>query len=902
MDRLSIAIRAYAEKPNTGRARRAAAAALAEPSPWTVVFDTETTTDPAQSLRLGAYQVRHGDALFEAGLFCPAEGLSAAERATLAAFASERVKVRELADFIEGVLLRFGYELGGQIVGFNLPFDISRLAMDHGEARGSLRGGFSFKLSARTDRPRLRVKHLSRHAALIDFAMPGKQDTPRGMRGRGLKAAAHRGYFVDVATLARALTARGFTLAGLCAFLETETRKQETSDHGAALTADYLAYAQMDVQATWECFRALRDRLAQHGLSKPPHRILSEASLGKAYLEAMGVRPLLQVAPDTDRAIFGKAMGAYYGGRAEVRWRRTPKRVHYVDFKSMYPTVNTLMGCWAFVTAEGFTTHDGTEAVRTFLGELTTEAMFSPAAWRSLIGLARVRPDGDLLPVRAQYDGRVYTIGLNYLSADRSLWYTIADLAAATLLSGKTPVVEEAILFEPGLPQTDIRPIVLFGDTRFRVDPARDDVFKRLIDLRDQAKRDGDPVEKAIKIVANATSYGIFVEVNRDDAPKPEPLSFIDPWGETHGIKSTALEDPGRYFNPIVAVLITGAARLMLALAERAVLDEGLDWVFCDTDSLAIAKPDHMDETDFAARCARVIGRFEHLNPFEKAGSILQVESVNFDLDTKRPTPLYAYAISAKRYALFNMGRDGAPILRKASAHGLGHLRSPYDDSAAPQHLPAPQRPSAELGVSRWQHDLWLRIVAAALAGAPDRVDLSALPNMDAPAVSRYGATSPGLLAWFKLWNAGKPYRDQVKPFGFMLAFQGRNGLWAEAQPLDLDALPGRGRPKRVTPKLSPVGPFERDPVAASAAAFDRETGAPLRSDKLMTYAEALAQYHLSPESKFLGGEFMDRGRTERRHVLAAAIRLIGKESNRVDEVAPVGLDGRSIAAYSLGS
>ena len=40
------------------------------------------------------------------------------------------------------------YDLRASIVGFNLPFDISRLAIKHGSARGkAMRGGFTFKLS-----------------------------------------------------------------------------------------------------------------------------------------------------------------------------------------------------------------------------------------------------------------------------------------------------------------------------------------------------------------------------------------------------------------------------------------------------------------------------------------------------------------------------------------------------------------------------------------------------------------------------------------------------------------------------------------------------------------------------------------------------------------------------------
>ena len=58
-----------------------------------------------------------------------------------------------------------------------------------------------------------------------------------------------------------------------------------------------------------------------------------------------------------------------------------------------------------------------------------------------------------------------------------------------------------------------------------------------------------------------------------------------------------------------------------------------------------------------------------------------------------------------------------------------------------------------------------------------------------------------------------------------------------------------------------------------------------------MTYTEALAQYHLRPESKFLNGDYCERGRTERRHVVATQIVHIGKESNKWEERYFVGDD-----------
>ena len=144
-------------------------------------------------------------------------------------------------------------------------------------------------------------------------------------------------------------------------------------------------------------------------------------------------------------------------------------------------------------------------------------------------------------------------------------------------------------------------------------------------------------------------------------------------------------------------VLITGAARLMLALAERLTLDHGLEWVFCDTDSLAIAKPEGMDMNEFEKKAFHVIDWFISLNPYKKPGSILKIEDINDGKDENSLKPLYCLAISAKRYALFNLDKSGRPILRKASAHGLGHLMEPYSKNEALCGTPV-------LGCSRLLH------------------------------------------------------------------------------------------------------------------------------------------------------------------------------------------------------
>jgi hypothetical protein len=880
--RTAIAIRAYSEDPDRDPVGMRPPVAETDDSPWTLVFDCETTIDATQRLRFGFYQIRNGETLDQEGIFYDPSAIMAEEEALLSNYATLRhLRKITVGTFRSEVFLKYGYTRCGTVVGFNLPFDISRVALDHGPARRNMRGGFSFELSRNGEDPRVRVKHLSPKAALIDFAKPGDQETGGGMRNRGFKVSTYRGHFVDIKTAATALLSGRFSLESLARYLNTPTQKHKTDEHGT-LTPAYLDYARADVQVTWECYSELGRRYHEHALRRTISRLLSEASIGKAYLQEMGIKPFMACDPRFPRARFGEMLCAYFGGRAEVRNRRVVREVLYCDFKSMYPTVNGLMGLWEFVISEGIVIEDTTEETRRFLEDVTLEDLRRPAVWRKLRTLVRVMPNEDIFPVRAEYDEVTNTIGVNSLATKEPLWFTLADCIVSKLTTGKCPTIEKAQSYRPGLRQSGLKPIRILGNPDFTINPKSDDFFTRLIDLRDEAKANGDPIEKTLKIIANSTSYGIFIEVTRDDAPKSELLDVYGPNGECERVCTKALEQPGRYFNPLLGVLITGAARLMLGIAELKTDELGLDWVFCDTDSLAIAKPDCISRGDFHKKTKQIVNWFNPLNPYRKPGSILKIEAINYGIGSKVLEPLYCFAISAKRNVLFNLDSNEQPIIRKASAHGLGHLIDPYGEAEASPNLPTPQVSLAEIGVHRWHHDFWINIIQAAVDGHPDQVSLDWHPALSRPAAMRYSASSPQLLNWVARWNEGRLYEDQIRPFGFLLCFMPRKGVFAPFSVAPIDKS-GPGRPSK-TDDLAPIAPYDSDPKRALEKVFDRVTGKPISQEQLKTYAEVLAQYHLSPEDKFENGQFLDRGRTVRRHVVATGFVLIGKEANQVGE------------------
>jgi hypothetical protein len=240
------------------------------------------------------------------------------------------------------------------------------------------------------------------------------------------------------------------------------------------------------------------------------------------------------------------------------------------------------------------------------------------------------------------------------------------------------------------------------------------------------------------------------------------------------------------------------------------------------------------------------------------------------------------WAVSAKGYVLFN-NDNGNPVIRKASAHGLGHLFPPYDDDSDTPGIASPSLKLTKIGVYRWQHDLWWRIAKAAIDGKSDQdLKFDFDPALNQPAISRYAATTPKNLKWFDNYNSERPYPNQVKPFGFVSALYARN-LASEGQ----NDVAKRSQ----LALIKPVAPFEKDPKRVAKFAFDRLTGLAVSPKQLKTYQEALAQYHLHPEDKFRNGDYLDRSTTQRRHVFATEIQYIGKESNKWEEQYYLGFD-----------
>ena len=288
------------------------------------------------------------------------------------------------------------YDLRASIVGFNLPFDISRLG---DQTRVCTRQGNARRLHIQASRqwwrPAIQVRHLNARASLIQFTHPPKRRDPRATQAEDRAAQParllhrfedHRG----------GLLSRSFSLASLADFLKTPTRKAESGGHGKQLTTKYVRYCfrtfKSPGSATRPCgtdmrfMPSKRRRLARSSAKRALARPISN----KWACGPSGGPTRFSAA--SDRHI----MSTYFGGRAEVRWRREIRQVLYCDFLSMYPTVCTLMGFWRFVIAQGMEWSDSTEKIRALVNSISLDDLQRPEFWPLLTTIVRVAPQADI--------------------------------------------------------------------------------------------------------------------------------------------------------------------------------------------------------------------------------------------------------------------------------------------------------------------------------------------------------------------------------------------------------------------------------------------------------------------------------------------------------------------------
>jgi hypothetical protein len=397
------------------------------------------------------------------------------------------------------------------------------------------------------------------------------------------------------------------------------------------------------------------------------------------------------------------------------------------------------------------------------------------------------------------------------------------------------------------------------------IEPVRDDFFRYVIEQRVRNK--SNPVlDQFLKVLANSGSYGLFVEVTPETTRKPASVNVFS--GNNHFQNgSTSIESHGDWYFPPIASLITAGGRLLLAMLEMSVTERNGTYLFCDTDSMCIVATESGGPVDCKgpngkeqlnalswSEVGSICDRFRLLNPYNPkiVKDLLKIEDVNFNSDGQQ-RQIFGYAISAKRYALFEQKGSSLNII-DPKAHGLGYLFPPVDLSEDKLD---------------WTFAAWSWLLNNELG-----LQCTKPGWLSYPAMMQIRTSTPHVL---------KRFKDALRPFNFIFC------------PL-IDSV--AGYPAGIDrEQFTLITQFTKDRHAWMGADFVNVYDGKHYSlsfeqtpkfDKVIpqTFGYILRLYALHPEFKSLGPDGDScradtRGLLQRMHVIATQSRYIGKETDR---------------------
>jgi hypothetical protein len=800
------------------------------------------------------------------------------------------------------------------VVGFNLGYDLTRIALDWKEGN---KGEWSLIMERYADGnencncPRILDTPIDSKKAIIKMCLPCTKKLKRKIPARQWKNAGRKIHFLDLRTLLWALYNKSHSLRTACdnkrgPFKEQNLPQKDEHDPSGEVTPEEFEHCRQDVRCTVALLNACKQEFDKHSdLGLKPWNAYSPASIAKAYLTAMGIER-----PDTKFRVSNKKLGrwiqSYYGGRSECRIRHEVVPVVPVDFTSEYPSCCANLGLFKLLTAERIDFVDDTENVKRFVASIIREKCYERRTWSDLTFVARIMPDGDILPIRTVYDGQSQNIGNNYLQPNpvhpEPVYIAGPDLVAAVIQQpGKIPRIQQAFRIVPSGKQAGMRAVKLRG--RVLIDPNDDsvDLFTKIIEERKRNKDDAD-LYYWLKILANSI-YGFFVELIPEHFKQPKNVMVFS-GDEEFTDSAKVLEKRGKWFAPYLATLITSAGRLLLAMLEVEVARLGGIYLYCDTDSLAIVAsksggPLHVpgaegkriltwDEVD------RITAKFQALNPYDPTDvpDLLNLTDDNYvckcshelksehdetgkcevpgcDCRSKKKVrrQLWGLAIAAKRYGLFenvfdHRGKLVDIKIVNPKAHGIGFLYPPKDN-------PKNWKKDAPL----WVYEMWDYIVRGFMGLKRTLPGWALLAQM-----MRFSVSTWNVLRMLGMWEGARPNN-----FMFMVMTSEVHSF-----DFDFDAKPSK-KPMVIVPFSSKQSEW---PTLEGFDIHNKDRRGRFRRYRMndpdfhpLTYAHMMEDYIRHPEAKSLGPDGKPctsetGGLLQRAHITAGQIRYIDKETS----------------------
>lgn len=694
-----------------------------------------------------------------------------------------------LKDFLNEVFIE-KMVMGIPIIGFNLQFDLSRIA--RGVSVSKDKKSYKFSLlqpSQSGSHPMIKIQPIDSKKGFIkiryDYDLSPKWIAVVELSSK------KTGCFIDLRTVLFALTSEVFSLKRATSenYYDTFHKKMEVSEHGK-ITSDT-----MDVLATLDLYGATMLEYQKHSLLFESHfpieKLYSPASVGKAYFKLMGIKPFNKQNPDFDRKMLGIAMTTFYAGRSETHIKSLPIKTYHVDVHSMYPSVYILQGLWELLIAEKTETRTVTEEIKDLVEKATLDDVLKKEFWKNLRVIVKIQPDKDLLPVRGRYTD-AFNIGLNYLSSEEPLYYSLADIINEKILTGKIPNIIEAIEVIPVGRQEGLKEINFFNENPFN--PYEEDFFKSVIEARTRIKgkmkRETDEnkrsylnsVQLGLKILANSTNYGINVELNDKSLEDGDDLDIYALNQISLPNPSTSLgsyEEPGYYFNPFLATFITSGAHLMLGIIQRIIEDNGGTYALMDTDSAFIVdrndigKPIENQNGNPEQIASIVMDKLRVLYPYDDNPNnpLLEAEEDNNIIDKNgEKLPLYVYSVSSKRYATFTVKKngDGEVIdleVIEGKSHGLPYktpivsFQNPTPFSSSPYRIVGGKKEKA------WNDLFWEYLLNREILNKEVAIPF----DMKQPVAISYNLNQISDYILVNKRNNKTDYFHRIKPFDFML-------------------------------------------------------------------------------------------------------------------------------------
>jgi hypothetical protein len=481
-----------------------------------------------------------------------------------------RIPLIPLSEFQK--LFRFhAYTLEALVIAFDLPRALSRVATRPDEVkRGRYCKGWSFEMLApggkeegsRHRRNRARIKTASRGATFIGFDGWGKAEgagDPGNDAGENAgKRTWHRGHFLCLRLLAYALSSdRNPTLESALKMFTGEILGEvpATGLDGAAAIDRILMTTRASLSLASELvhlFDTLPQSRARTRGSFPETKAQSPASLTRAL-----ARQIRLGAPAVPPDRLGSAAEAFHGGWVENTFRGFVV-VWSVDYSKQHAMIAALVRLQNFLAAGRLDFVDATQEARELAATLTDVDILRREIWPRLAVLCWVRCEGEIVPIKARFDRKQFSMGMIHYHSDGNLLpLRLPDVIAAKLLSGRSPEIVRAERIVPAGGRRPLRKAWLPSGAR--LDPHTRDVFLTLVEEGERLRR-GDgrwskvpgPTREALytawKAGNNGLAFSNLAQTNEADleGKRREEVSLLFDGGSIRA-KFLHPADPGPF-------------------------------------------------------------------------------------------------------------------------------------------------------------------------------------------------------------------------------------------------------------------------------------------------------------------------------------------------------------------